>query len=242
MSKDLEFLIQLVKEASLLIDNNLEIKEKGSKGDLVTNFDYKIEQFIINKIKDNYPQFSIVSEEYNSEKVLENNCFVIDPIDGTSNFVNNIPLWGIQIACVKNNETCASVIYLPLMDELYCADENGAFLNGKAISVNNFDLNKGIYTIEGSGRVQKFNDLNINKFHYRCYNSSSVSFAWVASGRLSATMYTGNHVWDYMPGQFIVKQAGGVIYNDTKMHIAANHENFLEIMKNNSSVNTGEKI
>lgn len=240
MMDDLEFLVNVVKEAGLLIDNNLEIMEKGSKGDLVTNFDYKIEQFFINKIKDNYPQFSIVSEELNSEKNLTKNCFVIDPIDGTANFANNIPLWGIQIACVKNSKTCASVIYLPLINELYYADKNGAFLNGKAISVNNLDLNKGIYTIEGSGRVQKFNDLKINKFHYRCYNSSSVSFAWVASGKLSATMYTGNHVWDYMPGQYIVEQAGGVIYNDTKMHIAANSDNTLQILKTNSSVNSNE--
>ena len=240
MSDDLEFLVNLVKEASLLIDNNLEIKEKGNKGDIVTNFDYQIEQFMIHKINNNYPQFSIVSEEYNSEKELADNCFVIDPIDGTANFANHIPLWGIQIACVKNSKTCAAVIYLPFINELYYADENGAFLNGETILINNLDLNKGLYTIEGSGRVQKFNDLKINKFHYRCYNSSAVSFAWVASGRLSGTMYTGDHIWDYMPGQFIVEQAGGVIYNDTKMHIAANSDNTLQILKNNSLVNSNE--
>lgn len=121
MNKDLEFLIDLVKSASLLINDDFEIKAKGNNGDLVTNFDFEIEKFIIEKINKIYPDFSIVSEEYNSENDLTDNCFTIDRIDGTINFTNNIPLWGIQVACIRNKKTCAAVIYLPKINELFYA-------------------------------------------------------------------------------------------------------------------------
>lgn len=173
MSKELKFLIELVKNANLLIDDNFEIKAKDDKGDLVTNFDYEIEKYIIKKIKEHYPEFSIISEEYNSEKVLTDNCFTVDPIDGTINFANNIPLWAIQIACIKNKKTCAAV-----------------------------------------------------------------NFAYVACGRLSATNFIFDTLLDYIPGQFIVEKAGGVLYNNRKMHIAANNYEFLEIIKDNSLPDT----
>ena len=234
MSNDLEFLIKLVKEASLIINDEFEVKAKDDKGDLVTNFDYEIEKFIINKIKENYPNFSIISEEFNNNAELTDNCFTIDPIDGTINFAHNIPLWGIQVACIKNKKTCAAVIYLPKLNELYYADENGAFQNNKPICVNNFDFKNGLYTIEGPDKILSLiNTRKINP-HSRDFFSSAVAFAWVASGKLSAINLLSNTLWDYVPGQFIVEKAGGVIYNDTKIHIAANNEEFLKILKNNS--------
>ncbi|MBQ9834161.1 MAG: inositol monophosphatase [Bacilli bacterium] len=234
MDKDLEFLINLVKNASQLINDQFIVKAKDDKGDLVTNFDYEIEKYIIEKIKENYPDFSIVSEEYNSEEGLTDNCFTIDPIDGTINFANNIPLWGIQVACIKDRKTCAAVIYLPKLNELYYADQSGAFLNGDKIFVNNLDINRGLYTIDGPGKsVGQLKMKDISP-HCRDLYCAAVNFAWVASGRLSATNFVWDTLWDYIPGQFIVEKAGGVIYNDTKKHIAANNNKFLEIMKNNS--------
>lgn len=242
MSKDLEFLIELVKSASLLIDNEFEVKAKGSNGDLVTNFDYEIEKYIIDKINKDYPDFSIISEEYNSNNELTDNCFTIDPIDGTINFAHNIPLWGIQVACVRNKKTCAAVIYLPKMNELYYADESGAYLNGNSISVNKCDSSRGLYTVEGPGNLLGCLKMQEISRHYRNFYCAAVNFAYVACGRLSATNFVYDTLWDYIPGQFIVKQAGGVFYNATKMHIAANNEEFLETMKKNSSVDTDEEI
>ena len=77
MEKDTKFLIEIVKQALNLITQEFEVKAKDNKGDLVTNFDYEIEKFIIDKIKQNYPQFDIVSEEFNSQNGLTKNCFVI---------------------------------------------------------------------------------------------------------------------------------------------------------------------
>ncbi|MDO5556751.1 MAG: inositol monophosphatase [Clostridia bacterium] len=242
MIKELEFLIDVVKNASLLINEDFEVKAKGEDGDLVTNFDFEVEKYIIERIKEKYPDFKIVSEEYNSHNELSDNCFTIDPIDGTINFAHNIPLWGIQVACIKNSKTCASVIYLPRLNELYYADENGAFLNNKKIQINNCSLTKGVYTIEGPNRLPgqaKMKQINkqCRDFYCTCLN-----FVWVASGRLSGTIFTQDSYWDYVPGQFIVEKAGGVIYNSNGSHIAANSKEFLELLKENASYNENEKV
>lgn len=234
MSDDLKFLIDVVKGASLLITDEFEINSKGEDGDLVTNFDLEIEKYIIEKIKQNYPDFSIISEEYNSEKELTDNCFTVDPIDGTINFANGLPLWGIQIACIRNKKTCAAVIYMPKINELYYADESGAYMNGKPIKVNSLNSKKGLYSVEGPKRLPiQVKMRKINR-HCRDFFCAAVNYAWVACGRLSATIFIYDTLWDYVPGQYIVEKAGGVIYNENGVHIAANNSGFLQVMKDSA--------
>lgn len=239
---ELEFLIKTVKAAAELITDDFEVKAKDDNGDLVTNFDYEVEKFITDRIKEEYPDFAIVSEEFNCDKELTDNCFTIDPIDGTINFAHGLPLWAIQVACIKDGKTCAAVIYLPKLNELYCADETGAYLNGNPIKVNNMTAEKGLYCIEGPGNTLgevKMRTLNKN---YRDLHCTAVNFAFVASGRFSATNFVWDTVWDYIPGEFIVEKAGGCIYNAPKMHIAANSKEFLELLLNNSSIDNDKKV
>ena len=92
-----KFLIRNIKKARDQIDGKLIITPKSKDGDLVTNFDTKVEKFLIKKIKRTYPNFDIISEELNGEKKVTKNCFIIDPIDGTNNFARKIPVWGMQI-------------------------------------------------------------------------------------------------------------------------------------------------
>lgn len=242
MNKDTQFLIDLVKEASLLINEDMHVQAKGNKGDLVTNFDYEIEKFIISKINESYPNFTIISEEFNADNHLTQNCFTIDPIDGTINFAHNIPLWGIQVACIKNGETISAVIYLPVFNELYYADETGAYLNGNIINVNTIESDRGIYTIEGPNRTAV--QIEMQKINTNCrgFYCAAVDFAWVACGRLSGTIFTYDSFWDYVPGQYLVKQAGGVISNDIKAHGAANTNEFLQTLKDNMLSSDNEKI
>lgn len=242
MSEELKFLIDVVKGASLLITDEFEINAKGDKGDLVTNLDLEIENYIIEKIKQNYPEFSIVSEEYNSEEELTDNCFTIDPIDGTINFAHNIPLWGIQIACIKENKTCAAVIYIPKMNELYYADENGAYLNDEPIKVNSLNSKEGVYSIEGPNKLPGQAKMKQINPHCRDFFCAAVNYAWVACGRLSATIVTKDSHWDYVPGQYIVEKAGGVIYNDNGAHIAANNNEFLQVIRDTATLNNEEKV
>lgn len=242
LSDDLKFLISTVKEASLLITDTFEVKSKDNNGDLITNFDYEIEEYINNKIKENYPDFSIISEEYNNENILVDNCFTVDPIDGTINFAHNIPLWGIQVACIRDGKTCAAVIYLPKLDELYYADSNGAFLNGSPIHVNSLDITKGLYTIDGRNKLPGQVKMSKHSPHGRDFYCAACDFAFVACGRLSATNFVRDNLWDYTPGQFIVEKAGGVIYNSKNMHIAANKESVLNVIKENTLVTTDEEV
>jgi len=242
MSEDLKFLIDVVKGASLLITDEFEINAKGDNGDLVTNFDFEIEKYIIDKIKQNYPDFSVVSEEYNSEKELTDNCFTVDPIDGTINFAHNIPLWGIQVACIRDKKTCAAVIYIPKMNELFYADENGAYLNDEPINVNSFDSRKGLYSVEGPNRLSGQVKMKQINPHCRDFFCAAINYAWVACGRLSATIFRKDSLWDYVPGQYIVEKAGGVIYNDNGAHIAANNNEFLQVIKDTASLNNDEKV
>lgn len=126
-----KFIQRIVREAEKLLSRDFAVYAKGSEGDLVTDVDYLVERFLIEKIQAEYPDFAIISEEFNADTELSDNCFIIDPIDGTKNFANGLPLWGIQVACRKNGQTIASVISMPALKEFYFADESGAYLNGR---------------------------------------------------------------------------------------------------------------
>ena len=138
---------------------------------------------------------------------------------------------GYSSGLYQKQKTSAAVIYLPKLNELYYPDENGAFLNDKPIFVNKLDIKKGLYTVDGPGKLLGYVKMREASPHSRDFYCASVNFAWVASGKLSATNFVWDTLWDYIPGQYIVEKAGGLIYNDTKMHIAANNEEFLQIMK-----------
>ena len=233
MSDELKFLIDIVISASKLINPNFEVKSKGNNGDLVTNLDLEIENFIVNKLKEKYYDYDIVSEEYNSDKGLTDNCFVIDPIDGTINFANNIPIWAIQVAMIKNKETVAAVIYAPTFDELYCADNTGAYLNNNKIHVNNLDTYSGLYVIDGTNKFDMREKMVKKNSHLRIYYSAAIEYAWVACGKLSGMAFLKDTLWDYIPGEYIVRQASGVVYDENDLHIAANSNEFLEMIKEN---------
>ncbi|MBP3431936.1 MAG: inositol monophosphatase [Clostridia bacterium] len=241
MAKELKFLIKLVKKASKLIKDDFEVKSKDDKGDLVTNLDYAIEKFMIERMKKTYPDFEIVSEEFNTSAALSKNCFVIDPIDGTINFAHHFPFWGIQVACVKDGETVAAVIYLPKLRELFYADESGAFLNGKKISVSDLAPERCVYTgdwkrnlefVDGNGKILT---------HTRGTGSMCVNYAFVACGRLGCAVFRKSNPWDYVPGMYIAKQAGAATYDSKNMHIAANTKEFLKIVKDNFKKDNAKK-
>lgn len=218
MTKDLKFLIKIVKQASKIITTNVQVMPKGDRGDLVTNCDIKIEKFLIDKIKKSYPNFDLISEEFGNSDKLTENCFTIDPIDGTINFANGLPLWGIQVACVRNGKTCAAVIYMPAMKELFYADETGAYKNGKRICVNNLAPQKVLYNAYNKYRSEKE-----NLMYRKTYYCSAHFFSWVACGRLGAAIFSLNdHSWDIVPGIYIAEKAGATYVENKKFKIIAN--------------------
>ena len=231
MTKELEFLINISKAAGALITENMEVFQKG-ENDLVTNFDLMLEKYIISQIKENFPNFDIVSEEFNPSCKLTENCFIIDPIDGTINFANNYPLWAIQLACVKGGKTCAAVIYVPKLNELFYADEGGAFLNGKKITVSNFPKEKTICAHEGRDKILHNIEISKSIPHIRSTGSSAISFAFTAAGRFGAHLFSKDSPWDFVPGIYICKMAGAKIIDKKECHIAASSLDYAKFLEN----------
>ena len=231
MRKEIDFLKEIVLKANDISKNAFEICNKGAENDLVTNLDLEIEKFLIDEIKKEYPDFDIVSEEYNTNSQITDNCFIIDPIDGTINFANNLPLWGIQVACIRNGKTIASVISLPRMNEFYYADETGAYLNDKKISVNEVPIKNALYSIDGNNNLPCMQRMRKYSSNRRNFGGVCVSMAFVASGRIHGAVFRSNKPWDYEPGLFISKMAGASICNKSGFHAAAMNEEFLNILE-----------
>lgn len=231
MGKEIEFLKKIVLQANEISNKDFKVENKGGEADLVTNLDREIEKFLIGEIKKEYPTFEIISEEYNTNNQITDNCFIIDPIDGTINFANNLPLWGIQVACIKNAETVASVISLPRINEFYFADENGAYLNDKKISVEEVPIKNALYAIDGNNNLPAMSRMRKYSSNRRNFGGVCVSMSFMASGRIHGAVYRSNKPWDYEPGLFICKMAGASIRSVDGFHAAAMNKEFLDILE-----------
>jgi myo-inositol-1(or 4)-monophosphatase len=231
MTKEVEFLIDIVKKAEKISQEAFVVKAKGGESDLVTNLDVKIEEFLIGEIKKHYPKFDIVSEEENYNKIPTDNCFIIDPIDGTINFANNVPLWAIQIAMKKGGKTVASVIDMPKINEFYYADETGAYLNGNKISVKEVPIKNALYAIDGNNNLQAMIRMKKHASGKRNFGGVCVSMAFTAAGRIHGAVYRSDKAWDYEPGLFLIKMAGGEILSVSGFHAGAMNKEFLNILK-----------
>ncbi len=235
MIEELKFLIDIVKQAEVISNKVFSVKTKGGEEDLVTNLDVEIEDFLITQIKKMYPTFDIVSEEKNNKQIPTENCFIIDPIDGTINFANNVPLWAIQIACVKNGKTIACVIDFPRINEFYYADESGAYLNGNKISVKEVPIKNALYSIDGKDTIKAMERMAKHSSNKRIFGGVCVSMAFTASGRIHGAAFRSDKPWDYTPGLFLIKMAGGEIIDVQGFHAGAMNKEFLNILKTETS-------
>lgn len=235
---EIDFLKRIINEANEISKKRFEVYSKGGENDLVTNLDLEIEKYLINEIKETYPYFDIVSEEFNTNGTVTDNCFIIDPIDGTINFANNLPLWGIQVACRKNGKTIASVISFPRINEIYYADETGAYLNDKQISINEVPIKNTLYAIDGNNNLPCMQRMRKYSSNRRNFGSVCVSMAFVASGRIHGAVFRSDKPWDYEPGLFICKMAGAKIKSIGGFHAAAMNQEFLDILEKETAKKT----
>ena len=235
---EIDFLKRIINEANEISKKRFEVYSKGGENDLVTNLDLEIEKYLINEIKENYPDFDIVSEEFNTNSTVTDNCFIIDPIDGTINFANNLPLWGIQVACRKNGKTIASVISFPRINEFYYADETGAYLNDEQISINEVPIKNAVYAIDGNNNLPCMQRMRKYSSNRRNFGGVCVSMAFVASGRIHGAVFRSDKPWDYEPGLFICKMAGAKIKSIDGFHAAAMNQEFLDILEKETAKKT----
>lgn len=220
-NSELSLAMQIVKEANQFIQSN-QILNVSTKEDnsLVTNLDIEVENLLISKIKEKFPNDAFLTEEHNPDNSLQDRLWIIDPIDGTAHFIKGTPFWGIQLAFFDKNKTRFSIIYLPTTNELYYAIENqGAYVNGnkilpaKALPLEQCMVEFGgcIYKELASKKIYfsklvKSNKLMVsNLFHV---NSCCISFTNLASRKTDALIIASKKPWDVIPGMLLCKEAG----------------------------------
>lgn len=217
------FLLKTIQEAgdAIIKDyNNLDRSRVRFKTprDLVTAGDTRSEKIIVSALKNNFPDHQILSEESGRINKKSDYLWIIDPLDGTTNFFMHNPLWSVSIALAYKGEIVLGAVYAPMQKELFHAIlGQGAYLNNKKISVNNapiktinaFCNGREIKNIE---RVVKYFDYQKrHSLDCRQLGSAAIEMAYVAAGRLSSLMIPGAWVWDVAAGVLLVREAGGKV-------------------------------
>ena len=197
----------------------LQIRQK-SRNDYASEVDYKAEQEIIRIIQAAYPDHSILAEE-SGEHTGNDYVWVIDPLDGTTNFLHGFPQYAVSIALKHKDKIEVGVIYDPLRDELFSASRGGgAILNNRRIRVTRQNSLRG--SLLGTGfpfKKQQHLEPYLNMFRalftdsagIRRTGSAALDLAYLAAGRLDGFWEIGLHQWDIAAGVLLIQEAGGVV-------------------------------
>ena len=211
----------------------LQVSVKGPS-DFVSSADKKVEKTLISELKKARPNYSIISEEGGSETNKDTeNFWIIDPIDGTTNFLHGVPHFAISIALKSNNEIVSGLIYDPIKDEMFYAEKNnGAYFNNKRIRVSK--RKKMEYCLFASGKIDNENikQKTNAKLSIRKSGSAALDMAYVAAGRYDGYYQKNLNLWDIAAGIIIVKEAGGIV-NDLDLK----QNNNINIIASSSSIN-----
>ena len=233
ISPNLNIMIKASQKASkaLIRDfgelEKLQVSVKGPSN-FVSNADTKAEKIIIEELMKAKKNYSIISEEDGSKINSDSeNVWIIDPIDGTSNFLHGIPHFAISIALKSNNEIISGLIYDPIKDEMFYAEKNsGAFFNNQRIKVSKKkEIENCLFATGGKEKV-------ISDFITRKTGSAALDMAYVAAGRYDGYFQNNLNLWDVAAGIIIIKEAGGII-NEINL---SNHNN-IKIITSSSRIN-----
>ena len=236
ISPNLNLMIKACEKASKILIRdfgeleNLQVSKKGPK-DFVTNSDKKTEKVLINELTKNKKKYSILSEEIGFIKNDDNDyIWVIDPIDGTTNFLHGIPHFCISIGLKFRDEIISGIIFDPIKNEIFYAEKNqGAFFNNHRIRVSKRkNLDECLFATNKNG-------LSSTDLNARIFGSAALDLAYVASGRIDGYFQNGLNLWDIAAGTLIVKEAGGIVNNydlekTNNIKLVASSENINEKM------------
>ena len=200
---------------------NLQVSSKGP-GDFVTSADKRTEKILIEELQKAHPEYGIVTEESGIiNKSNTKNRWIIDPIDGTFNFMNGIPQFAISIGYEEENEIKCGVIFNPILNEMFCAEKgNGAYLNNSRIRVSNQKkISDALVVTGGPKGTSKIKDkifseyINVSKnvANVRKFGSAALDMAYVACGRFDGYWQRELNYWDIAAGIIILKEAGGFV-------------------------------
>ena len=200
---------------------NLQVSSKGP-GDFVTSADKRTEKILIDELQKAHPEYGIITEETGIiNKFNTKNRWIIDPIDGTFNFMNGIPQFAISVGYEEENEIKCGVIFNPIMNEMFCAEKgNGAYLNNSRIRVSNKKKIKDSLIVTGGPKVaskikdkifSEYINVSNNVSNVRKFGSAALDVAYVACGRFDGYWQRELNYWDIAAGIIILKEAGGFV-------------------------------
>jgi len=244
--------VKAAKEAGKILKHyfgrTIQIRTKGERS-LVTDIDLRAEEKIVNLIKRDYPEDNILSEETKYQTFDSDFRWIIDPLDGTHNYIRKMENFGTSIALVRKNEVILGVIYLPMSNELYFAEKSrGAFLNQRKIKVSRRNLEKATMIYDSTislnkGPMLKYLDRLVDEvFNIRMFGSTVRSLTYVAEGKADLEIEYNDKPWDFAAGLLLVEEAGGQSTDlkgkkwtlNSKGYIASNkriHSKILKIIK-----------
>ena len=238
ISPNLNLMIKASEKASKVIIRdfgeieNLQVKKKGPR-DFVTKTDKKVEKILIDELSKAKKNYSFLSEESGKiENSDKNKIWILDPIDGTTNFLHGIPHFAISIALKIDNELKSALIFDPIKNEIFFAEKNnGAYFNNHRIRVSNKnELEDCLFATNQQGLKVIFPSLNM-----RSTGCSALDLAYVGSGRLDGFFHNKINLWDIAAGILIIQEAGGTIndvskYEDNNINIRAASSNIYSKM------------
>ena len=241
ISPNLNIMIKAAEKASKVVIRdfgeieNLQVAKKGPR-DFVTKTDKRVESILIEELSKAKKNFSFLTEE--SGKIINNDkdkIWIIDPIDGTTNFLHGIPHFAISIALKIDGELISGLINDPIKNEIFFAEkDDGAYFNNHRIRVSKKNnLDDCLFSSDSSGLKNIFPKLNM-----RNTGCAALDLAYVGAGRLDGYFHNNIKLWDIAAGILIVKEAGGSIndiskYEDDDINIrAANSNIYTKMMEN----------
>lgn len=248
MDFELETMIKAVENGGQVLKKyfgqNLEIEEKSTVADFCTKADLESELIILEIISKKFPNYNIFSEEKGNIDRKSEYTFIIDPLDGSNNFILGIPNFSICIALLKNHETISSVIHNPILNQTYFAQKNrGAFLGNKRLQINKeADIKRASIVYSCNYVSPKEYERNLIKKLYEkgvkrvlTNWSPGLDFCLLASGKIEAIINNDNEIYDYIAGKLIIKEAGSLI-TDFKGRQEKNDKNSVFLATNGTKV------
>lgn len=222
MSDILQIVEGIIRQAgAVLIEGYGNVRHIQQKGviDLVTEFDKRSEEIIISAIQQKFPEHAILAEESGHHPTISEYQWVIDPLDGTTNFAHGIPFFAVSIALLKNNSPVLGVVYDPLRNEMFSAElGQGAILNNNPIHVSaRTELGQAVistgfpYDLRTNPRnnLAQFVQFQLRTQAVRHLGAAALDCSWTAMGRLDGYWEFGIKPWDIGAGALIVGEAGG---------------------------------
>jgi myo-inositol-1(or 4)-monophosphatase len=212
---------------------NLKVIRKSPK-DFVSNVDLECQNLAYELLKKEF-EYEILSEEKRIQDDIKTDLFwIIDPVDGTHNYISGLPNFGVSIALATKNEFLLGVIYLPYFDEMYYAVKNhGAFMNNEKIQVSkNNDLEKSMITFDNQFYLNKksfdvYKKIVDSCFTTRILGSAVYDFCLIASGKIDARVWNNTKIFDFAAGLTIVNEAGGKVTDFSGNEINLNSHDIL---------------